>query len=136
MPVLEFANADGQTVSILVPLTAEDHERHTQIVDGVMYKRVYAAPLAAKDTNRGDCKAEDYQRVTGDKNLTVAQAAAISKEMSERRAEKNGKVDPVKERFYETYAKEMGIQHQDVVVREKIAAANKALAGWGIKINP
>lgn len=134
MPVYNFASSEGKEISVLVTLAEPDSARHTQVVDGVTYKRVYSAPLAAVDTVKGSLEQRDFNRVTQNKNLKVGDMWNIAQEMSQDRADKNGGYDPVKEKFYERHLKEYGKPHKDVIdrnVREKTA---KVMAQMGIKI--
>jgi hypothetical protein len=130
MPVFDFESPDGKIISVLVTLKDPDHLRQVQIVDGVKYKRVYSAPLAAKDIKRGDGTRDDFTRLTTDKKgLTIGQMTELSKELSAEREAKMGR-DPAKEKFYRDYEKRMGRKHQE----EKRAEARKALEGTGIRI--
>lgn len=134
MPVYSFASEEGKEISVLVRLDEPNEARQVQIVDGVTYKRVYSAPRAAVDTQKGSLSQEDFNRVTQNKNLKVGDFWEISKEMSQDRADKNGGYDPVKEKFYERHLKEYGKPHKDVIdrnVREKTA---KVMEHMGIKI--
>lgn len=130
MPVLDFESEDGKIISVLVRITEPDEARHVQIVDGVTYKRVYAAPTAIKDTKHGDATKEDFGRMTEGKNMTVGQMQDLAKELSEERAAKNGGIDPVKEKYYKDYEKKIGQKHSDVKLRE----ARARLAKFGVKI--
>jgi hypothetical protein len=136
MPVFDFADeATGKTISVLVTLAEPDSARHTQVVDGTTYKRVYSAPLAAVDTQKGALTQNDFNRVTTNKNLKVGDMWNIAQEMSQDRADKNGGYDPVREKFYEKHQKEFGKPHKDAIdrnVREKTA---KVMAAMGIKIS-
>ena len=134
MPVLDFASEDGEIISVLVPITAPDKDRHVQVQDGKTYKRVYAAPLAAHDTKAKDATLEDFTRVVAGKQMTVGEAWKISQEMSEQRAHKNGGRDEVKEKYYEEYRRKMGSEHADVTKRKKLAEREKLYKEMGIKI--
>lgn len=136
MPVHEFLNeASGKKIEVYVPINASVEEHQTQVVDGETYKRVYAAPLASIDTHLNDATQEDFRRLTTNKkNLTVGQMWEMSSEMSHHRAEKNGGVDEVKEKFYSSYEREMGKKHADVEKREKLKIAHEKLKEMGIKV--
>lgn len=135
MPVYDFESPDGKVISVLVPLNAADAERASQTVDGVVYKRVYSAPLAAKDTLRKGGSNEDFKRVTEGKNLKVGEMWEISKEMSKDRADRNGGHDPVKEQYYRDYAKKTGGPHADVKAREAAEKRRKLMNEMGIKVD-
>lgn len=134
MPCHTFVNEEtGQTADVYVPINAPAAEHQSQTIDGKVYKRVYAAPLAAKDTKPGDATKEDFRRVTDKKGLKVKDLWNISSEMSKQRAEREGK-DPVMEKMYADYEKESGQKHPDVERREKIESTHKKLEKWGVKI--
>lgn len=135
MPVYSFASLEGKEISVLVRLDEPDKARQVQIVDGVTYKRIYSAPLAAVDTVKGSLEQRDFNRVTQNKNLKVGDMWEISQEMSKDRADKNGGYDPVREKMYDKHLKEFGKPHKDVIdrnVREKTA---KVMAAMGITIS-
>jgi hypothetical protein len=135
MPVYDYADpATGKIISVLVTLTEPDSARHTQVQDGVTYNRIYSAPLAAMDTQKGSMTQQDFNRVTQNKNLKVGDFWEISKEMSQDRADKNGGYDPVKEKFCEKHQKEYGKPHKDVIDRNVRQKTAKVMAEMGIKI--
>ncbi len=134
-PVHDFqCETTGEVLAIYVEIKAPAAEHHTQTVAGKVYKRVYAAPRAARDTRTNDATQQDFMRTTEGKNVTVGDLHKISEEMSAHRADKNGGSDPVKERFYAAHEREYGEKHADVVKREKLASANKRLEEWGISV--
>ena len=136
MPVLDFADeATGKTISVLVTLSEPDSARHAQVVDGVTYKRVYSAPRAAVDNQKGSLAQQDFNRVTQNKNLKVGDMWNIAREMSQDRADKNGGYDPVKEKFYEKHLKEFGKPHKDVIDRNVKEKTAKVMEAMGIKIS-
>jgi hypothetical protein len=118
-----------------VLLTAPDSERAAQTVDGVVYKRVYSAPLAAKDIRAGDATQSDFDRmVSGKKGLTVGDAWDTARDLSEKRKAKNGGVDPTQEAFYRDYEKKTGGKHMDVKKREAMEKAKKVMKDMGIRV--
>lgn len=142
MPCFDFIHEkSGHVISVLVTLSEPIKSFHEQIVTNEetgeirVYKRVYAAPLAAKDTKRKQGSKDDYKRVTGDKKLTVGEMWEISKEMSQERADKNGGTDPVNEQFYKDYEKKMGGKHIDVKKREAMEKAKKVFEANGIRVD-
>lgn len=135
MPVYDYADeATGKVISVLVRLDEPDEARRVQIQDGITYKRIYSAPLAAVDTAKGSLSQEDFNRVTQNKNLKVGDFWDISREMSQDRADRNGGYDPVKEKFYEKHLKEYGKPHKDVIDRNVRAKTAKVMQEMGIKI--
>lgn len=135
MPVFNFQHeSTGEVISVLVKHTEPDESRHVQIQDGKTYKRVYAAPMAAKDTKKKDCTSADFTRITAEKNLKVGEMWEISREMSQERASKNNGVDIVQENFYKDYEKKNGGKHQDVIKREELARNIQVLKEFGVTV--
>lgn len=125
----------GEIIEVRVPTDAPIVQHQRQEIDGKVYKRVYSAPLAAKDTRFGDCSATDFRRKTTDKaGLKVGDMWEISAEMSERRKQRQGH-DPVLEQHYANHEKEYGEKHPDVVKRERQERLNERMKEWGIKVN-
>lgn len=139
MPIHQYEHPEtGKTIDVYVPANASTTEHSLQIVEGQVYKRVYSAPLVAQNlgTRHGDATAADFQRCTGGKRgFKLGDAWEVSAEMSAKRADRNGGLDPVAEDRYARHEKETGEKHEDVVRREKLSKANSKLAEWGIKIN-
>lgn len=135
MPVYSFVSDSGKEISVLVTLSEPDSARHAQVVDGVTYKRVYSAPLAAVDTQKGSLAQQDFNRVTQNKNLKVGDMWSIAQEMSQDRADKNGGYDPVREKMYEKHLKEYGKPHKDVIDRNVKEKTAKVMAAMGITIS-
>lgn len=136
MPIHSFVHeASGETIDVYVPASAPAPEHQLQVRDGREYRRVYAAPLAAKDTQYGDASLKDFSRKTSDKSgLKVGDMWEISREMSDRRRQRDG-VDVVRERYYEKYEQEYGEKHADVVQRDRLERANRTLNEYGIRVN-
>lgn len=136
MPVLDFQNPEtGKIISVLVPITAPDKERHEQIGDdGKVYKRVYSAPNAAIDSRVTDASKEEFRKLTSKKGVTVGDMWEISDQMSRHRADKNGGVDEVKEKFYKDYEKKFGRPHDDITRRAMKQRTDYLEREWGIKI--
>ena len=134
MPVYDFQAQDGEVISVLVLLGESDEARHTQKVGDKVYKRIYAAPLAAKDTRSVDGTQKDFDRMVTGKKITVGDAWATAKDLSQQRADKNGGKDPVQEQFYKDYEKKTGGKHIDVKKREAMEKAKKVMNAMGIKV--
>ncbi len=134
MPVFDFTHEpSGETISHHVPLNAPDKERHEQVRDGKVYKRVYAAPLAARDTKAGDATAADFKRTTEGKNVKVGDLWKISAEMAHERQQRQGR-DEVTEKHHAQYLKETGKPHPDVQKREAKKASDALYKQLGIRV--
>lgn len=78
---------------------------------GVRWKRVFTKPQMAVDAVAIDpYKAADFVKATN-KRGTMGDMWDRSAELSAKRADKEGGRDPVKEKFYDNYAKKRKHQH-------------------------
>ena len=79
---------------------------------GLPWNRVFFAPNASFDTQVDPYSMHDYQKATENKKgTTIGEMMDYSKELSEKRADKDGK-DPVKEKFQKDYEKKHGVKHK------------------------
>ena len=79
---------------------------------GMQWGRVYLSPNASIDSSIDPFNQQQYIDSTYHKKGTVGNMMDYSAELSAKRAEKAGGVDPVKEKFYNNYAKERnGTEH-------------------------
>ncbi len=79
---------------------------------GVEWGRVWLSPNAAIDSSIDPFSKQQYIDATYNKKGTVGNMMDYSAELSAQRAEKAGGLDPVKEKFYNNYAKERnGTEH-------------------------
>ena len=84
------------------------HEEHVYKIDGVIYDRVYTVPQASIDTRIDPYSQKDFRKI---KSENIGDMWDRSRELSEIRAEKEGK-DPVKEKYFEDYShKTKGKKH-------------------------
>lgn len=132
MPLFDFQSDSGETISVYLTLNEPKESYQTQIKDGKVYRRIYTPFNVCKDTRSSDGTREDFQRMTEGKNLTMGDMFDKSKELSIKRAERNGGVDPVAERTYAKYQKKIGKKHPDVIKREKRA---KLKEKFGVSIS-
>ncbi len=121
--------------------TGETHEIVFHMNDNKVYngpdgkakgqwRRAWTKPQAAIDTQCDPFSSKDFVKVTNRKGL-VGDLWDRSKEMSLKRAQKEGGVDPVKAKYLDDYAKRRhGVKHP-VQRREETA---KALAQGGISV--
>ena len=89
------------------------NDEHVYIEEeGVEWKRVYFAPNASIDSNIDPFSQRQFTDSTGAKKGTVGDMLDYSDEMSQRRAEKSGGTDPVKQKYFDDYAaKRNGQRH-------------------------
>ena len=82
--------------------------------DGVEWKRVFLSPNASIDSSIDPFNKQQYMDATHKKKGTMGDMMDLSAELSAKRSEKVGGLDPVKEKFYDNYAKERkGAQHPE-----------------------
>ena len=84
------------------------NDEHTYAENGVEWERVFLAPNASIDNDIDPFNKQQFIDATYNKKGTLGDMMDLSKEMSERRATQAGGKDPVKEKFYDSYAKERG----------------------------
>ncbi len=133
MPIHDFLNKKtGKKLSVYVPIKAPLIEHQKQIVDGEEYERTYDdAPLIAKDMQHDDGSFNDFRKTTDGKNVKMGDLYNISKEMSEKRASKNGGYDPVQEKWFSEYEKKFNKKHPEVKKREE---REKIREKYGVRI--
>lgn len=80
--------------------------------EGVQWKRVFTVPTASVGTKIDPFNQNQFVRAGENKNLTVGDAWDASSEASQKRADLNGGVDPVRAKALDTYSKERkGAKH-------------------------
>jgi hypothetical protein len=90
------------------------NDEHVYSEDGVEWSRVFLAPNASIDNSIDPFSKQQYLEATKNKKGTVGDMMNLSAELSEKRAEKAGGLDPIKEKFFDNYAKERGgSEHPD-----------------------
>lgn len=140
MPLYQFRSEDGEVLSITMDTKQPLEAYHFQKVDGKVYKRVYTVPNMSVDSRPGLSESE-FRRATSSKNMKVGEMQALSREMHEKRTEKEGR-DEVKEKWYDQYEKNIGKKHDNVVRREtqaqrrkKASKAKEKLKKYGVEVS-
>ncbi len=88
------------------------NDEHVYSEDDVEWSRVFLAPNASIDNTIDPFSKQQYIDATYNKKGTIGDMMDLSAELSSKRAEKAGGLDPVKEKFYDSYAKERkGTEH-------------------------
>lgn len=88
------------------------NDEHEYSEDGVEWSRVFLAPHASIDSSIDPFNSQQYIDATHNKKGTIGDMMDLSAELSAKRAEKSGGLDPVKEKFYDNYKKERkGAEH-------------------------
>ena len=95
------------------------NDKHIYSEDGVKWKRVFLSPNASIDNSVDPFSSQQFIDATYNKKGTVGDMMDLSQELSHKRAEKRGGEDPVKEKFYNNYAKERGGAEHPNRIKEK-----------------
>ena len=102
MPIYVYKHPDKEEyVEVLQGMNDE----HVYEQDGLAWERVFLAPNASIDSDADPFNSRQFLENTAAKKGTVGNMLDYSKELSETRAQKNGGVDPVKEKYYKNYSK-------------------------------
>lgn len=81
-------------------------------IDGVKWQRVYSAPNLNTEAPINPWDNNDFVNKTKNKKGTVGDIMDASAELSAKRAEQNGGIDPVKQKYFKDYAKKRnGTKH-------------------------
>lgn len=96
------------------------NDEHTLVVDGVQWERVFIAPQATTDTRIDAFSQKDFVNKTGRKSGTLGNLLDMSREFSDKRAQKVGDTDPLKQKVYDDWSKARGGKiHRDDPRRQK-----------------
>jgi len=104
---------------------------HEYEENGVKYKRLFLPPTSSIDTDINPDSSSEFRDKLANKNYTVGDLWDKSKELSEKRAAREGK-DPVREKYFDKYRKEHKGQEHPAQKREKLAVIER---DWGISLN-
>lgn len=81
---------------------------------GVKWDRVFTAPQVSIDANIDPFSPESFVEKTGRNKGTIGDLMDRSAELSEKRASRNGGVDPLRVEAFDKYAKKRrGLKHPD-----------------------
>lgn len=106
MPLYIFQNPETQEV---VEVFQKMNDKHVYFDEkGLKWKRIFTVPHASIATKIDPFNQSQFVRAGENKNETVGDMWDKSKEMSEKRAEQNGGVDPIRQKALEKYSKERG----------------------------
>lgn len=102
MPIYLFKNPKtGKIVSVFQQM----NEEHVHSEDGIKYERVFTVPNAQIDSDIDIDSSEKFIEKTGKMKGTLGEIWDYSQELSNKRAEKNGGIDPVRQKAEEKYSK-------------------------------
>jgi len=104
MPIYIYENpSTGEVREVLQSM----NEEHCYSEDGQEWVRVWTLPQMSIDTKLDPFSSKDFVKKT-DKSGTYGDLLDRSAELSEIRANKNGGVDPLKQKYFDDYAKKRG----------------------------
>ena len=83
----------------------------------------FLAPNASIDSDIDPFNGRQFVDNTAAKKGTMGDMLDYSKELSQKRAEKNGGVDPVKQKYYKKYSESRGGAKHPKEIREKVTKA-------------
>jgi len=87
---------------------------------GLKWNRVFTPPNVSVDSKINEFSEKEFVEKTRTKKGTVGDLLDRSKELSEKRAQKNGGVDPLKNKFFKEYSKKRrGKKHEADPARYK-----------------
>ena len=93
--------------------------------EGLEWKRVFTIPNASIDSQIDPNSVNQFVNSTANKKGTMGDIMDYSKEMSHKRAEQNGGVDPVQEKYFSDYSKKRkGAKHIDQIKSKNYESKN------------
>lgn len=111
MPLYTYSNPEtGERIDVIQGM----NDIHAHVgPDGKEWKRVFYSPNAAIDSlsSIDPFDTKKLAAKTGQKKGTVGDLWNVSKEASERRADKVGAEDPIRRKHLDNYAKENKVKH-------------------------
>ena len=114
MPIYIYHNEEKDEYREIYQSMTEEHVYCGENGDEDGWKRVFTVPNASIDAQVDPFSSKEFVQKTGNKKGTYGDLIDRSKEMSEKRAQLNGGVDPVKQKYFEQYSKERrGAKHPE-----------------------
>jgi len=114
MPIYIYRHPEEEKYIEVLQTMMEDHVYSDP--DGLEWKRIFTVPNASIDSQIDPYSQKEFVNKTENKKGTVGDMMDYSKEMSQMRAESNGGVDPVKDKYYKDYSsKRKGAKHFDEI---------------------
>jgi predicted nucleic acid-binding Zn ribbon protein len=118
MPNYIFQHPDtGEYEEVFFHMNDEPKEYRDE--EGVEWTRIFGSPQISTAGSFDPWNKQDFVEKTKNMKGTYGDLLDKSSELSERRAERNGGIDPVKQKAYDQYAKARGGQKHPQEIREK-----------------
>lgn len=133
MPLYLFENINtGETREVPFSMNAEKVYNGEDGSEVGQWKRIFLIPQASIDANINPF---DKNAFANSKYHTIGDMLDKSAELSERRAELSGGVDPIKKAALDNYAKKRHGKRHPSELKETVKKANDELKKLGIKFN-
>ncbi len=112
MPFYTYRRESTGEERDIIQTMNETHEYFGDSGDENDWKRVFHAPNASIDSQINPGSKRQFMDSTSTKKGTLGDLMDYSNEMSEKRADLNGGVDPVKQKYFDDYSKKRnGAKH-------------------------
>ena len=112
MPFYTYRRESTGEERDIIQTMNETHEYFGDNGDENDWKRVFHAPNASIDSQINPGSKRQFMDSTSTKKGTLGDLMDYSNEMSEKRADLNGGVDPVKQKYFDDYSKKRnGAKH-------------------------
>ena len=113
MPQYSYEHPSTRETIDIIQTMSEDHKYIDS--DGIEWNRVFSVPQMQFDIKVDPNSIKDFAKVT-DKPGTLGDLMDRSAELSAKRADKNGGIDPVKQTYFDEYSKKRsGAKHPEEV---------------------
>ncbi len=103
----------------IVEVVQSINDKHEYFVDGIKWDRVFTKPTASTDNKIDPFNKREVLDKTANKRGSLGNMIEFNKELSAKRARRDGK-DPIQEKYYESYKNKRGGKHEhpDVIKRK------------------
>lgn len=135
MPLYLYENKKTEEVVEVFQGMNDTHEYNGK--DGTengLWRRIYVNPGLSFDTKMDAFDSKSFVASTVNKNDTYGDLQNRAAEASEIRAQKNGGVDPIKEKYYDNYKKKTNGKLHPKEQKEKFNKAIKNAEKRGLNI--
>ena len=107
MPLYIFESPSGEIKEIIQNM----NEPHVYSENGVTWNRLYTVPQAASNSQIDPFSTNQFIEKTGKQKGKMRDLYEQSREMSERRKQITGGIDPVQRKYFDNYEKNVGKKH-------------------------
>jgi len=122
MPIYVYKHPEKEEYEEIIQTM---NEPHTFSREGVEWERVFLAPNAAISASDDPFNGNNYVEKTANMKGTVGDLLDYSAELSQKRADLNGGVDPVKQKALQNYSEKTGGKEHPSMLGKKKSFGNK-----------